>query len=93
MQTNISAPPLRVPVSEMDADGVPVRVTRDWSSHFTQVFNIVFAQSQAGTTAERPTKGLYVGRRYFDISLGAKGRPIYVDKTGLAWADADGNPV
>ncbi len=59
-------------------------------SWFTQVFNICFAVSQSGTTANRPTANLWPGRMYFDTSLGANGKPIWVNKVGTGWVLADG---
>lgn len=41
--------------------------------------------TSSGTTANRPTARLYVGRFYFDETLGL---PIYYD--GAAWVKADG---
>ena len=38
-----------------------------------------------GTTANRPTVGLYIGRPYFDTTIG---KPIFY--TGTAWVLADG---
>lgn len=81
----INAPPNNSVLSE---NGPPSQWWADW---FKQVFRVCFAQSQAGTTAQRPTKGLYIGRRYFDTSLGANGRPVWY--TGSVWVDSDGNSV
>jgi hypothetical protein len=45
-----------------------------------------------GTTANRPVKGLYIGRPYFDTSLAAgNGKPIFYN--GTAWVDAAGTAV
>lgn len=64
--------------------------TTSWSNWFAQVRIICFAQQESGTTANRPTTSLYVGRRYFDTSLGANGKPIWVNKTATGWVLADG---
>ena len=90
LQDFISSPPTRGTIDEVDAEGNPVRVSQPWSAFFDRVFKVCFAQSQSGTTAQRPTVGLYPGRRYFDTSLGANGKPIWVDKSGAAWVLADG---
>ena len=37
-----------------------------------QVFNLVKPLGGNGTTANRPTMGLYVGLDYFDLTLGYK---------------------
>ena len=64
-----------------------------WASWFQQVFQICFAAQQSGLTASRPTVGLYPGRPYFDTSLGANGRPIWVNKNSTGWVDATGGSV
>lgn len=72
------------------------RVTTGWTNFFSNVYQILFAVTQSGTTANRPTKGLYVGRVYFDTSLGAHGKPIWVASVsaGVAtWIDAASNVV
>lgn len=84
-QDFISAPPTRGPVDEFDQNGAPVRVTRGWGVFFSGVFAVCFAQAQSGTTAQRPTVGLYAGRRYWDETLQM---PIYW--TGSAWKKSDG---
>ena len=50
------------------------------------------ALTSAGTTAQRPTKGLWIGRPYFDTSLAAgAGKPIWYN--GTDWIDATGTTV
>lgn len=56
-----------------------------WAEWFMQVFRICFSVQQSGTTADRPTKDLWVGRTYFDTTLN---RPIWY--TGTNWIRADG---
>lgn len=49
------------------------------------------AVSDSGTTANRPTSNLYVGRPYFDTTLGI---PIWCDDpTAPSWVDATGLSV
>lgn len=43
------------------------------------------AVGDSGTTANRPTSNLYIGRPYFDTTLG---QPIWYDGSG--WVDATG---
>jgi hypothetical protein len=45
---------------------------------------------QVGTTAQRPTTGLYPGLRYMDTTLAAAGKPIYRNATNTGWVDATG---
>ena len=68
-------------------------VDPNWYVSWQQSSGWITENSQAGTTAQRPTEKLYIGRRYFDTSLGAKGKPIWVDKDGTGWVDASGASV
>ena len=58
-----------------------------------QVFRICFDVQNSGTTAQRPATGLYPGKPYFDTSLAANGKPIWVNKTSTGWVDATGAAV
>lgn len=67
------------------------RPMRPWAQWFADVGRIVGAQRQAGTTAQRPAAGLWVGRRYFDTTLG---KPVFVRSVNPAvWVDATGVTV
>lgn len=48
------------------------QVQANW---FTQVYIICFAIQESGTTAQRPTKNLWLGRRYYDTTIN---KPVYV---------------
>lgn len=78
----ISPPPKRITVDTGAA------VSRPWSAWFEQVFTMLFAAGQSGTTANRPTEGLWIGRPYFDTTLGYA---IWYD--GTQWVDATGAAV
>jgi hypothetical protein len=67
-----------------------VRFTTAWQQLMSSMVNVLMAQSQSGTTAQRPTKGLFPGRMYFDTSLGANGKPVWVNKGATGWVLADG---
>lgn len=69
-------------------DGNQTAVTRAWQA---QVSRFITAMLSSGTTADRPTSFLYVGRTYFDTSLGAAGKPIWYN--GTNWVDATGATV
>lgn len=56
-----------------------------WRSFFNSVFVILTALTQSGVTANRPVKLLWVGRVYFDTTLGL---PIWYK--GPGWVKADG---
>ena len=62
-----------------------------WQNWIMQVFNACFAVYQSGETAGRPTKGLWIGRPYFDTDLGT---PIWYDANGsTGWCDSAGSAV
>ncbi len=55
---------------DREVDGKNTEVNQGWRNFFQAVFNILTALTMSGTTAERPTKFLWVGRPYFDTTLG-----------------------
>ena len=59
-----------------------------WSNWMTRAWQILSAAEQSGVTANRPTSYLWIGRPYFDTTLG---RPIFWN--GTAWIRADGTVV
>lgn len=50
----------------------PVTLSSMWITWLSQLFNAASALGDNGTTAQRPTAGLYIGRDYFDATLGYK---------------------
>lgn len=96
----ISPPPSRTPIADVLKDllskaGISKNnvINEQWLEFFSEAyFGIKYTQT-SGTTAQRPTKDLFPGRFYFDTSLGANGKPIWISKTGLAWVDATGAVV
>lgn len=79
----MKAPPINTPVQERNAT-----VTRHWQEFFTSVFNAIQAQQASGTTLQRPNKGLFVGRTYFDTTLGYR-----IEYNGTQWVRWDGVAV
>ena len=75
----INAPP----TTAVDKNGDSV--SQSWLSFFNSVYGILSALTQSGTSDQRPTKLLWVGRTYFDTTLG---KPIWY--SGLGWVLADG---
>lgn len=62
-----------------------------WLQWFTRINAFVNAGQQSGTTAQRPTTGVWIGRTYWDTDLGI---PVYVASVApIAWVDAAGNSV
>lgn len=55
---------------------------------FMQVYTICFANQESGITANRPTKNVWLGRRYYDITLN---KPVYVSAVSpIVWRDSAG---
>ena len=72
MSTNSTVPglsplPSNVPVTDKSGALTPV-----WFAWFNSVFTWCQGMGQSGATAARPTKGLFIGRDYFDTTLGYK---------------------
>lgn len=84
---DINTPPLNNPLPVV---GSGAAWTPPWRNWFTQVWQVVFAAAQSGTTANRPTSNLWAGRTYFDTTLG---QPIWVNAAGTGWVDATGAGV
>ena len=78
----MNAPPNQSPVQVNDV------IQLRWQEYFTGVFNSITAMQQAGTTAQRPTKGLWIGRQYFDTTLGY---PVFLKSANPnVWVSASG---
>jgi hypothetical protein len=64
---------------------------RTWAQWISWVHLTVTAARQSGTTAERPTSILWIGRQYFDRTLN---KPVYVSAVKpTVWRDAAGTIV
>lgn len=79
----ISPPPLQTKIQDENGN-----IRSEWKNHHTEIFNGIRALQTSGTTAQRPVKGLYVGRPFFDTTLN---RPIWYD--GTIWILATGLPA
>lgn len=81
----INSPPLNEKMILEDG-----RMSVAWTMWFMQVFRGT-AFLGAGTTGNRPNlRDQKAGSYYLDTSLGANGRPIWVNKGATGWIDADG---
>jgi len=60
----MNAPPNQIKVD--DENGVD----RRWKEFFSAAFNNINAMQSSGTTAQRPVSSLWIGRPYFDTTLG-----------------------
>lgn len=66
-------------------------LTRMWLRWASDTDKVITAVQQSGPTNGRPTKDLYVGRSYFDTTLG---QPVYFKSFDpLVWVTADGAPA
>lgn len=75
------------PVQDKDGNVSPA-----YQQVFTLWGSFVTAGRQAGATADRPTSGLWVGRQWFDTTLGY---PVWVKQVNptVVWVNASGIAV
>lgn len=79
----------RVPMFE--SGGNLGNLTPAWAGWFSQAQQILQDLSSSGTTALRPTTVLYVGKAYFDTTLGI---PIWMKTPATnTWVNAAGAVV
>jgi hypothetical protein len=67
-------------------------VTQPWLQWLQFVQNVVSAAYSSGPTAQRPAKGLWIGRTFYDTDLGY---PVWVHavKPAVIWHNAAGLAV
>lgn len=64
---------------------------QNWIHYFAVISPIIASLADSGTSSTRPSVGLWVGRQYFDTTLGL---PIYVKSlTPTVWVNAAGAVV
>lgn len=88
----INSPP-ETAISALDQRGQLMPPSGGWRNFFVAVFNICNALTLSGTTAQRPTGFLFVGRTFFDTTLGI---PIWVltpTAGAVVWINAAGAVV
>lgn len=82
------ANPVRPDADIVDADG---RITPRWNSYLSWLEGTVIAARTSGTTAQRPTKNLYIGQFYYDTTLNY---PVYVRTISpVVWRNGAGAVV
>lgn len=66
--------------------------TPSWQGWFSQAQTILTDCSNSGPTTARPTQTQYVGKKFFDTTLGI---PIWMKTPGSSpvWVNASGVPV
>ena len=65
----------------------------EWMNWLNSLWINAESISNSGITAKRPTQGLFIGRHYFDTTLG---KPIWIKSVAngvAAWVTADGIPA
>ena len=63
-------------------------ITLPWGAWFNRAHDIISSAQQSGATADRPTKVLWIGRRFFDTTLG---KPVYLKSIRPSvWVDGAG---
>ena len=82
----IANAPFRDPIINTDNRSM----APSWIQWLTKVGLFCGSISDSGTTAERPTSSLWIGRQYFDTTLG---QPIFLKTLAPLWVDAAGNDV
>ena len=80
----INSPPT-TPVDTQDGEGVLRSPSEGWRAFFNAAWTICNSLTESGPTVQRPSTGLWVGRRYFDTDLGF---PVWYN--GTTWVDATG---
>ena len=82
----INQPPINGPL--VNDKGFALNSLVQWAG---QVYRLCFDVQNSGTTAQRPTTALYVGKPYFDVTLGI---PVWwVGPLATDWCDATGAPA
>ena len=84
---SLAPPPNNAPIQ--DGPEGAQRVTGPWRDFLYELFIIALALRSSGTTANRPTKNLWVGRMFYDTTLE---QPIWYTTTDT-WITADGTEV
>ncbi len=84
----ISPPPNQEPISAPSINSLSTRISDKWQEFFSATYTGILDLQSSGTTDNRPTKRLYVGRPFFDTSLGI---PIWYN--GVNWIDSSGGVV
>lgn len=85
----MAANPVRPDGDIVDAGG---KITPRWNIWFSWVDSFVGNGRSYGATADRPTKGLYIGQFYYDTTLGY---PVWIHAVSPAvvWHNAAGAVV
>ena len=76
-----------LPTTPVDSDGGSLN--NEWRNQVVVIQLAVNSLYQYGTTAQRPTKNVYVGQMYFDTT---KGFPIFIKSLNpIVWVNGAGS--
>ena len=65
-------------------------MTTPWGAWFQRIHDIATSAQQSGITADRPVSLLWIGRRFFDTTVG---KPVYLKSIKPSvWVDGAGVP-
>lgn len=84
MSMQMAPAPLEMPLAQN------VKAATSWANWFQLIFRLLSGLTESGTTAQRPTTGLFTGRTYYDTTLT---KPIWYSGSGSGWVDATGSSV
>lgn len=92
MSTNQTQPglapiPINVPMTDKNGYQTPV-----WQAWFNSVYTWCRGNGQSGTTSQRPNSGLFIGRQYFDTTLGYM-VAVKAISPSVVWVNGAGTPV
>jgi len=82
----IANAPFREPIQDVKNGSM----APSWIQWLTKVGLYSGSASDSGTTAQRPTTNLWIGRQYFDTTLGL---PVFVKTLAPVWVTAAGAVV
>lgn len=67
------------------------RPAMPWAAVFARWHALILTVQDSGTTAQRPTANLFIGRQYFDTTLN---KPVFLSAVRpTVWRDAAGTVV
>jgi len=79
--------PSNTPVVHTDSG----KATDEWQIAFSRWHTIISTAQQSGVTADRPTTQVWIGRFYYDTTLG---KPVWLHSVRPnVWHDASGAAV
>jgi hypothetical protein len=87
VQAGLAPFPSNVPI--VDKQGMLTPVFRAW---FTSLYTYAQGLGQNGATTARPTAGLFIGRQYFDTTLGYM-VAVKTVSPSVVWVNGAGAPV